>query len=75
MEQMMNANAEPDQKSGNGRKRTQGNAHEQETDVSLSEKPLSFVLNRREIQTEGKQGQRNSRFNPLYWPIIGQAQR
>lgn len=28
------------------------------TDVSLSEKPLSFVLNGREIQTEGKQGQK-----------------
>ncbi|TWN26170.1 hypothetical protein CHCC14557_2259 [Bacillus licheniformis] len=59
MEQMMNANAEPDQKEWKmAESELKAMLMSKKTDVSLSEKPLSFVLNRREIQTEGKQGQK-----------------
>ncbi|QII48958.1 flagellar hook-length control protein FliK [Bacillus paralicheniformis] len=59
MEQMMNANAEPDQKEWKmAESELKAMLMSKKTDVSLSEKPLSFVLNGREIQTEGKQGQK-----------------
>ncbi|MCY7779466.1 flagellar hook-length control protein FliK [Bacillus haynesii] len=59
MEQMMNANAEPDQKEWKmAESELKAMLMSKKNDVSLSEKPLSFVLNGREIQTEGKQGQK-----------------
>jgi len=59
MEQMMNANTEPDQKEWKmAESELKAMLMSKKTDVSLSEKPLSFVLNGREIQTEGKQGQK-----------------
>lgn len=55
----MSANAEPDPKEWKmAESELKAMLMSKKTDVSLSEKPLSFVLNGREIQTEGKQGQK-----------------